>query len=191
MMHKWFLSFFIVFLLASCSMSETYEEPPFTVVKKDGAVEWREYAPYLVAEVIATGERDAAANEAFRSLFDYISGGNAPKENMAMTVPVTQQQKKDGWAVHFVMPLSKTMGTLPKPDDSRITLRKEAQGKILAIVFSGTSSKSNLDEHEQKLRAYAAKNGISIKNPPIYAFYNSPFSLPFMRRNEILFVMDK
>lgn len=183
------LSFFLVFMLGACGMFEKYEEPAFTVTKKAPPFEVRQYEPYLVAEVIVPGEREDAASEAFRMLFNYISGSNAPKENMAMTIPVTQQQKKDGWAVHFVLPLSKTMETLPKPDDARITLRREENGKMLAVVFSGTSSKSNLDEHLEKLRAYAAKENMALTGTPLYAFYNSPFSLPFMRRNEILFAV--
>lgn len=171
-------------------MFEKYEEPAFTVVKKDPPFEIRQYEPYWVAEVTTTGGRDDAADNAFSALFNYISGNNAPKEKMAMTIPVTQQQKPDGWAVHFIMPLNKTMASLPKPADSRITLHREERGTMLAVVFSGTSSKSNLDDHLAKLHSYAKDKQLTVKGEPLYAFYNSPFTLPFMRRNEIMFAVS-
>lgn len=169
-------------------MFEKYEEPRFSVIKKDDAIELREYAPFLQAEVmIPEGDRENAANEGFRALAGYIFGGNEPKESMAMTVPVTQQKKQNGWTVHFVMPLSRTLQDLPKPDNANVKLLPQPSKKMIAITFSGTSSKENLSKHETLLRNYVAEKKIKTMGDPVYAFYNSPFSLPFMRRNEIMF----
>lgn len=189
----WFARFLFLVsgvLLAGCAMFEKYEEPGFTVVKRDSPFDIRQYKPYVVAEVMAKGVREDAANDAFRILFNYITGNNAEKAKMAMTIPVIQQKQNENWAIHFVMPLSKELEALPKPDDNRITLRRTAPGRMLAIVFSGTSAQANLDENTQKLLLYAQNQGIHIKGKPLYAFYNSPFSLPFLRRNEILFSME-
>ena len=174
--------------LGACGMFETYEEPRFNVIKKDNAIELRSYEPFLQAEVtVSAPERDDAANEGFRALAGYIFFFFAPKEKMAMTVPVIQKKIQNGWTVHFVMPLSRTLQDLPKPDNAKVTLVQQPAKKMIAITFSGTSSKENLGKHEAALRSYVTQQKIKIKGEPVYAFYNSPFSLPFMRRNEIMF----
>ncbi|NDG05437.1 MAG: heme-binding protein, partial [Alphaproteobacteria bacterium] len=139
---KNFLAAAVLLLLTGCGMFEKYEEPAYRVVKKDDAIEWRAYEPFLMAEVTTTGARDAAANDGFRLLADYIFGGNEPQEKMAMTIPVTQQKQHDGWTVQFVMPLSRTLADLPKPTNSHVRLFQQPAKNMLAIRFSGTSAQS-------------------------------------------------
>lgn len=171
-------------------MFEKYEEPAFTLVKSTPPFEWRDYKPFVVAEVMVGGPRDDAANAGFRKLAGYIFGGNKPKESMAMTIPVMQQKTGEQWKVQFVMPLSRSLDTLPATDDADVRLYEQPAKKMLAIVFSGTSSEDNLKHHLAQLRDYAAKEKVTISGEPLYAFYNSPFSLPFMRRNEIMFALE-
>jgi len=70
--------------------SHAIEEPDFEVVQRLDAVEIRQYAPYVVAEVTVPGPADSAGNQAFPLLFGYISGKNKGERKMAMTAPVTQ-----------------------------------------------------------------------------------------------------
>jgi hypothetical protein len=72
------------------AFSHAIEEPDFTVVKKIGAVEVRQYAPYVVAEVIVNASADDAGNQAFPILAGYIFGKNKGEKKMAMTAPVIQ-----------------------------------------------------------------------------------------------------
>jgi len=66
------------------------EEPAYEVTAKIGDIELREYAPYVVAEVLITGSATEAGNEAFRILASYIFGTNKGEKKLAMTAPVTQ-----------------------------------------------------------------------------------------------------
>jgi hypothetical protein len=71
------------------------EEPKFTVLAKEGAIELRQYAPFLIAETVVEGDMDEASNRGFRLIADFIFGNNqAPGDagssaKIAMTAPVT------------------------------------------------------------------------------------------------------
>jgi len=194
------LNFFFGVRVAMAS----YESPKYEILKKDDKVEIRQYAPYLVAQATVSGERGDAANEAFRILAGYIFGKNEKSGKLDMTSPVTQTQNekiamtapvaqtsKDGeWAVQFMMPSSYSLDTLPKPLDARIALLTEPAKKTVAIRFSGTWGKRNLEKHKKKLLEYVQKENIAVRGEAIYAFYNAPFMPPFLRRNEIAFVCE-
>jgi hypothetical protein len=176
------------------------EQPRYEVLAQDGAFELRQYAPTIVAEVTVPGDRDAAVNAGFKLLAGYIFGANVPKqkiemtapvtqqpgEKIAMTAPVTQQAKGGEWIVRFVMPSSWTMNTLPKPTDPRIRLETVPARKMAAIRFSGFHSDSSYAAKAEALSAEMAKRGLRPAGPAVYAYYDPPWTLPFMRRNEVL-----
>jgi SOUL heme-binding protein len=107
-----------------------------------------------------------------------------------MTAPVIQQGKRDGgeviWSVRFIMPQKWTMDTLPKPKDTRVKLIPVAAKQQAVIRFSGTASDALIAEKTEDLRKYVTDNKISVVGQPILAFYNPPWTLPILRRNEIM-----
>ena len=142
-----------------------------------------------------------AGNIAFRRLFNYISGNNRTKESIAMTAPVTQQptsekiamtapvtQQKsaDKFAVSFVMPSKYTMETLPKPLDPNVVLRQVPAYKAAAIRYSGTWSKKSYDTYKAQLDKFIQDKNLKAAAEPVWARYDPPFQLFFLRRNEIL-----
>ena len=181
-------------------MASNVETPDYKVYSKSGNLEIREYGPTIVAEATVEGERDKAIQRGFRIIADYIFGNNlssakvamtAPvtqqsSEKIAMTAPVTQQAKGQSWNVRFVMPSKYTMETLPKPVNPEVALIAVPATRFAAIRFSGFASQVSLDAQETKLRAFIAERGLIATNMPQYAFYNAPWTLPFMRRNEIM-----
>ena len=182
------------------AMASNVETPDYKVYSKSGNLEIREYGPTIVAEATVEGERDKAIQRGFRIIADYIFGNNlssakvamtAPvtqqsSEKIAMTAPVTQQAKGQSWNVRFVMPSKYTMETLPKPVNPEVALIAVPATRFAAIRFSGFASQVSLDAQETKLRAFIAERGLIATNMPQYAFYNAPWTLPFMRRNEIM-----
>ncbi len=182
------------------SVAMATEEPAFTIERKDGDIEIRRYAPLLIAEVVVSGERGAAANQGFRLLADFIFGNNSarqkidmtapvtqqPGDKIAITAPVTQQPVGDSWKVRFMMPAQYTAETLPVPNDKRVTIISQAAKRFAVIRFSGWSSEDNLSEHKAELEAWVKASGLVAAAAPTVAFYNPPWSLPFLRRNEFL-----
>lgn len=163
-------------------------EPSYRLLKKDGPIEIREYGEMIVAEVEVRGKRSIAIRNGFRLLANYIFGKNQQRQKIPMTAPVIQQnQNASGsqWIVRFVMPEGLTLDKLPKSEDPSIKLTKLANSKYILIVFSGSSTDKNLQKHLQILRTYIKNNDLNVNDNPIMAFYNPPWVLPFLRRNEI------
>lgn len=184
--------------IGACS---AVEEAPYTVLDKQGNIELREYKPYAVAETRVEGAFSNVGNEAFNRLFGYISGNNQTKQSIAMTAPVNQQaasqkiamtapvnQQKAGnaYVVSFVMPAEYTLATLPEPLDNRVVLKEIPGHLAVAIQYSGSWDEKNYLAHKAKLERHLNDNGWKADGEPVYARYNSPFTLSFLRRNEVV-----
>lgn len=186
----------------------SYEEPGYAVLYQSGGVEYRRYEPYLIAETVvqSSADFDGAGNEGFRRLFRYITGGNvsqsriamtapvsqtAQSEKIAMTVPVQQSGSGGDWRIAFMLPKQYTLDTAPAPTDPRVRV-VAVPGKLMAVRrYSGRWTESNYLANRDELVRIVAAAGINQLAEPRLARYNAPFSLPFLRRNEILIEVDK
>ena len=184
------------------------EEPAYEVVKTFAEFELRRYPPYLVAETDVAGAFGEVGNQAFRILADYIFGNNRAKTKIEMTAPVTQrpslaegervemtapvvQRPKSGtdadvFVVSFVMPAHFTLDTLPEPIDPRVRLREEPGALMAVRRYSGRWTETSYRENATRLLRAIEEAGLKTIAVPAYARYNSPFSLWFMRRNEVM-----
>lgn len=144
----------------------------------------------IAAETPTAGERRPAIEEGFRRIAGYIFGGNDEKSKIAMTAPVVQQASGRGeWTVGFIMPSRWSLEALPKPGDSRVRLVPIPARRMIAITFSGTATTEVLDAKTRELRDYAAAKGLKVTGEPMLAFYNPPWTLPILRRNEVLLAL--
>ena len=188
-------------LLARPLTTRGVEEAKFSVIERAGDCQLRQYESHIVAEIIVTGDFDAAGNQAFSQLFRYISGNNrarqsiartapvglaARSEKIAMTAPVGQERVTNGWSVTFVMPAAATLETLPEPLDPAVRLRL-VPGRLWAgITYSGRWTRTLYDEHAQRLREWIAQRNLKIVGEEVWARYDPPFMPSFFRRNEVL-----
>jgi hypothetical protein len=190
----------LITLAAMPFSSHAIEEPKYEVIKKFDQVEVRQYAPYVVAEVVLDAAAEDAGNKAFPILAGYIFGKNKGEKKfamtapvtqsaaplkMAMTAPVTQAAVPGGMRVQFVLPAGVTLEAAPEPLDPRVKLRGVAASQLAAIRYSGTWSQANYNEHLAKLKAALAAAGVATQGEPVLARYNGPMTPWFMRRNEI------
>jgi len=187
-------------LIALPMASRATEEPDYRIVRKLADIEIRQYAGYTVAEVVVPGPAGEAGNQAFPILAGYIFGKNKGEKKFAMTAPVTQAPvpvklemtapvtqvaAPGGFLVQFVLPKGVTEATAPEPLDTRVRVREVLPSQVAVIRYSGFWSKSNYDEHLEKLRAALQASGLAWTGEPVYSRYNPPFTPWFMRRNEI------
>lgn len=186
-------------------MAMAIEEPEYQVVGQYDDVELREYAPYIVAEVDVQGEFGEAGGDAFRILAGYIFGDNAASEKMAMTTPVESRPSAKGEKMSmtapvtavavgddgrttyaFVMERKYSLQTLPVPNDDRIRIRTVPERTMAVRRYSGRWTEDKYLQNEKSLLSALDARGIQTVGRPVLARYNSPFSLPFMRRNEVM-----
>ncbi|MEM6708157.1 MAG: heme-binding protein [Pseudomonadota bacterium] len=161
------------------------EEPAYRVTDRFDDVEIRAYEPYRVASLIVEGSFKAAGNRAFRPLVGYISGRNATNTEYAMTAPVTQQAAGQQWRIEFVLPAGTTLADLPAPENAQIELLERPARTVAAVRYSGAWSQDRYQHYEQSLLQTLQANGFTRCGAPVWARFNSPFALWFMRRNEV------
>jgi SOUL heme-binding protein len=192
-----------LFLLAFIAMplsGHAIEEPKYEVLRQLGTVELRQYAPYVVAEVVLDATAEDAGSRAFPILAGYIFGKNKGERKLAMTAPVTQSAVPvkmemtapvtqaavpGGMRVQFVLPQGVTLESAPEPLDPRVQLRLVPASRWAAIRYSGTWSQANYEEHLGKLQSTLAAAGVATQGQPVLARYNGPMTPWFMRRNEV------
>lgn len=182
------------------------EEAPYTTVKKDKNIELRDYQSYILAETIVDATIEDAGNKAFRKLFNYISGANKSKtkvamtapvsqksagEKIAMTAPVSQQSADKKQAVSFMMPASYTMKTIPTPTDKSVKIREVPARRVAAIRYSGRWTEKRYLKFKKELEDWIKKEQLTITGEAVWARYNPPFTLWFLRRNEVLIPIEK
>ena len=176
------------------------EEPKYTVRSQSENYEIRDYPKILVAETLVEAEFEDAGNMAFRILADYIFGNNklkekigmtapvsqrASSEKIAMTAPVSQVKGQKGFLVQFTMPANYTIENLPEPNDSRVQIRELPARTVAVYEYSGSWSESRYQEKLADFRRDLEKAGVRPIGEPVFARFNSPFTLWFLRRNEI------
>ena len=193
------VSLFLIFKVftAISVPAMSYEEPQYKVIKKTDIYEVRRYEQRTVAQA-KYDEEDSG----FKILFDYISGANESATDVAMTIPVVQsvdinmtvpvtQINTDGKMVmQFFLPKKYNKETAPRPKDSRIVIIDLPATHYGVITYSGFASEENFQKHHKKLKNELDASSIIVSGPPIKATYNSPFTLPFLRRNEAMYPLN-
>ena len=161
------------------------EEAKYDVVKSNETYEIRKYSDRLAVQALNTNE-----NNSFRKLFNYISGDNETNEEIKMTIPVTQMVKKGNMTMQFYLPSKFNKDNVPIPSSSDVEIVNIEEGYYAVIRYSGRASNKNFIKHKEILENELKKDNISIAGPAIKASYNSPFTLPMLKRNEAMFKVN-
>ena len=174
----------LISIIALNSQSMAYEEANYEVVKENKNYEIRKYSDRLVIET------NSLQGNGFKKLFNYISGNNEQKKEIKMTVPVTQEIKNGNMTMQFYLPSKFNKDNAPKPSNSDIKILIIEGGYYAVIGYSGRSSDKNFLKNKDILEKLLKQDNITILSPPIRASYNSPFTLPMLKRNEVMYRID-
>ena len=169
----------------------------YEITGQIGEIEFRKYPRMVLATVLSPGN-----DSGFNLLFSYITGKNRTKrqiqmtapvitsEKIAMTAPVNMQQTEGKYAVSFLMPSRYTLETLPEPLDESVVIKELPPQKIAAIRYSGTWSQERYEAKKTSLEEFLQTKGLVSTGEPVFARYNPPFELWFLRRNEVLIPVE-
>ena len=174
----------LISILTLSSQLMAYEETNYEVVKENKIYEIRKYPNRLVIET------NSVQGNGFRKLFNYISGNNKENEEIKMTVPVTQEIKNENMTMQFYLPSKFNKDNAPKPVDSEVKILTIEGGYYAVIEYSGRSSDKNFLKNKDILEKALKQDNLLVLSPPIRASYNSPFTLPILKRNEVMYRVD-
>ena len=196
-------SLFSIVFLSSCSLFgiQNEESPNYKVIVKEGEFEVRQYSSYIIAKTTVQGNYDDDSSKAFKILAGYIFGKNKGEKKIAMTSPVVLKEKSikismtspvemsqigNSFVMSFSMPSKYTLETLPDPIDNRISFEKVEARMVASHRFSWLSSKIKNDIRAKELRDWLENKKQYITSEGyFYKGYNPPWTLPFLRRNEV------
>lgn len=184
---------------------ESVEEAPYSTSLNDGAFELRDYDSFAVAETRVEADFENAGNLAFRKLFAYISGENtagakikmttpviAAKpikylgEKIAMTAPVISELDGEYWVYRFVLPKMYTADTAPRPLNPDIAIVEVPPQRVAAVRYSGRATEKARIKNAKALLEWISGEKLTQLSEPRWAGYNPPWTLPALRRNEVL-----
>ena len=192
------------------------EEPAHQVVIEDGDFQVREYETYAVAETIVSPPFDAATSMGFGRLVRYISGANAGQRKIEMTAPVELEPRGekikmtapvllspaeysggsedskltgdaiDAWRMAFVLPDAYSAENAPVPSNPRVRIRDVEPRRVATVRFSGILRDTVAEQQRKRLEAWLAERGLEHEDDWRTAGYNPPWTIPQLRRNEVL-----
>jgi len=175
------------FWLVSTSRAAT-ETPDYKVIRTDEKIEIRDYPALIVA---TTPMNDAGMNGSFGQLFRFITGKNESSEKIEMTSPVLIDTAKDKRMMSFVMPRKAVEKGVPKPAADSVSLGKIEAARFAVLRFAGGRTAENEKAAIEKLTAWLDGHKIAGKGSPIFAYYDPPWTPVFLRRNEVMFRIDR
>jgi len=203
---KTLLLFIATVFFQGCSVFgiRTVELLDYQVLEKEGSIEIRQYEDYWVVQTEIEGDYRQSTGKGFRLLFNYISGDNTQQEKIvmtgpviqkekgekiAMTGPVIQQKKGRGWITEFVLPAKYNTQQPPEPLDSGVKLVKTSGYRAAAIIYSGNLGEEKYNTKAKELMDLVRDMGLQPVGEPFSAGYDPPWTLPFLKRNEVLVII--
>ncbi len=178
--------------LAGCSMIgvRTAEQPAYQVLKKDQSVELRLYQPHTIISTHLPIATDAHANTNFQTLGGYIFGDNMQNIHIPMTIPVVQETKNAQQYMYFVLPKTYQAQNAPTPNSDKVLIEDRAAEHVASLKVNSTDT-AYLAEQETMLRDWVSRQGnLSSKGTVRLAQYDPPWSIPWLRRTELMLPVD-
>ena len=180
------------------------ETPRYTVVDTvDGPlflgtperIELREYDAFTVAKTTMEGNGFTASSGAtgFNTLAAYLFGKNGESVSMSMTMPV--EVDGSSGSMSFVLP-KEYAEQPPEPlDGSGVEIEEVPAGRLVAAKpFAGLVTDEEVSRQKVALLEALMADGTytPVDDEQVSVLqYNSPFTIPWRRRNEVAIVVER
>lgn len=188
-------------LMHTAKMEVRYYQP-FVLAEVNGAVQHEDNKFRILAKYIGVfGKPENVLGQNVPMTSPVVTNGQKGGMKMAMTSPVLQSQtqslamtspvlQSEDEAMAFVLPDNiKKVSEAPVPTDKRVTL-KEVPARVIATKrFSGWYNRNEGEEQYKALQQELKEHNLLTDDEDGGGFevaqYHPPFTLPFLRRNEI------
>lgn len=139
----------------------------------------------MTAPVVQSREA-AGGSKSIAMTAPVVQSRAARSETISMTSPVVQRAAgAETWSIQFIMPSRYTLATLPQPNDPRVRLVESPARTFAVVRFSGLGHQEAVAKHEQALDAALAGSSWRASGEAVTWYYDPPWTLPFLRRNEV------
>lgn len=152
-------------------------------------------APVLSSEA-GDGQSEKIAMTA--PVLTHEEGGQS--EKIAMTAPVLTEErpaevggegKKGLMVMQFVLPSKYTcLADVPRPTDPRVRVKEVDARKYGVIKFSGIADDKLVEKKLMRLKHVLQEAGYKVIGQHILAQYNPPWTIPFLRTNEVMLPVE-
>jgi SOUL heme-binding protein len=160
--------------------------PAYTVDGRIGDIELRTYPRIVEARAeLESHSFEDALDLGFSRLACYVFGANTTDEDITMTTPVLTSIHDGVYMMSIAMPPGRSLPSLPEPDDPRVVLREVPARRFAVLRFAGRFSRDNVSQYERRLLREVLDLGLVTRGSVRFAMYDSPATLPFLRRNEV------
>ena len=180
---------------------------PYTVLRSLPRYEIRSYPTVVVAETVVGS--NGVENNSFRKLARYIGVFGKPENSgaqkiamtgpvlskepqpIAMTAPVLSGGSSNVGSMAFVLPKELTLTTAPKPISPDVRLR-EIPARVCAVMqFTWNVREEGAKNMAKDFITELRKDGLKTRGEWSLARFNPPFTIPFLRTNEIIVELDE
>lgn len=111
-------------------------------------------------------------------------------EKIVMTGPVVQKKKGKSWIIEFVLPSKYTRIQPPEPLDPKESLAKIPGYRVAVLTYSGNLREEKYNIKIKELMKIVTQKGLQPIGEPFSAGYDPPWTLPFLKRNEVLIAVE-
>jgi hypothetical protein len=112
-------------------------------------------------------------------------------ETIPMTAPVVLAPDAERWTVRFTMPKDRPFDRLPIPKDPAVKLVQTPPARMAVLRFSGIATQSAYDRKRAQLLNSLKARGLKPLGDVVLAQYDPPWTLWFMRRNEVMAPIER
>lgn len=185
---SYFLSVSIVLLILSqffmAYQSSKIESPKYTVIKSYDGFELRQYGSMILAQtVMKSNSYETSSSNGFRTVANYIFGGNDENKKIAMTSPVIMDMG-DETKMSFVMPKEHSMTSLPEPNSDQVEILPVSPKKYAVLTFPGYVNNKKLKKYSDRLLKSVRSEGLETIGNIQFMGYNAPWQV-IGRKNEV------
>lgn len=174
-----------LFLVGCQTTRAGYESAPYQTVRTDGDFALRDYPVLTVVEtpMLTAGREDDGS---FNRLFRFITGRNDSGQKIAMTTPVFMAGEDQSRTMAFVLPANLKAATAPRPTDDAVKVQELPAGRFAVLRFTGSRRAATEAEALTRLRAWLEPQALRAVSPPVFAYFDPPWTPTFLRRNEVM-----